>query len=171
MTPSVAQPGAGFVVLPASWRGVFRVGFLALLRVLVLATAGATLGTAQAQSLPGAAPPPDTTPCAAVPAGAQHLAAGAVQAWWLPEPGPLRVGQAFALQLTLCPTQARLLRVDAQMPEHRHGMNYRPSVQALGAGHWRAEGLLWHMPGRWELLLETRLGEQTQRLTQSVQLR
>ena len=50
-------------------------------------------------------------------------------------------------------------------------MNYKPSLQPLGEGRWRAEGLLWHMPGRWELLLEASLGDQKQRLTQSVQLR
>jgi hypothetical protein len=113
----------------------------------------------------------EAPPCTTVPPGAQRLSGGGVQAWWLPEPSPLRVGQAFAVLVSLCPAQARLLRVDAQMPEHRHGMNYRPSLQPLGEGRWRAEGLLWHMPGRWELLLEASLGDQRQRLTQSVQLR
>jgi hypothetical protein len=94
-----------------------------------------------------------------------------VQAWWQAEPAPLRVGQPFALVVTLCPAQAQLLRVDAHMPEHRHGMNYRPTLQPLGNGQWRAQGLLWHMPGRWELVLETALDEQKQRLTQTVQLR
>src|SRR5437762_9673230 len=46
------------------------------------------------------------------------------------------------------------LQVDAQMPEHRHGMNYRPEVKRLAsfpnARHWRVEGLMFHMPGRWE---------------------
>ena len=50
-------------------------------------------------------------------------------------------------------------------------MNYRPTLQALGAGRWRAVGLLWHMPGRWELVLETQLGEETHRLAQAVVLR
>ncbi len=112
-----------------------------------------------------------TTPCVAVPVGAQRIDGGAVQAWWLPEPSPLQVGKPFALLVTLCPTQARLLRLDAHMPEHRHGMNYRPSVQALGEGRWRAEGLLWHMPGRWEWVLDTELAAQKHRLVHSVLLR
>jgi hypothetical protein len=41
--------------------------------------------------------------------------------------------------------------VDAQMPEHRHGMNYRPTVSATGNGRYVAEGLLFHMPSRWQL--------------------
>jgi cytochrome c peroxidase len=46
------------------------------------------------------------------------------------------------------------LKVDAQMPEHRHGMNYRPAVQRVAAGQWRVEGLMFHMPGRWQLQFE-----------------
>jgi len=38
------------------------------------------------------------------------------------------------------------------MPEHRHGMNYRPEVKPLAPGRWRAEGLLFHMPGKWEFV-------------------
>jgi hypothetical protein len=57
----------------------------------------------------------------------------------------------FALQAQVCPPSARLERVDATMPEHQHGMNYRPRLLDLGAGRWRAEGLMFHMAGRWEL--------------------
>jgi hypothetical protein len=56
------------------------------------------------------------------------------------------------------------------MPEHRHGMNYAPSLQALGDGRWRAEGLLWHMSGRWELRFELGLGDAAHVLRQSVVL-
>jgi hypothetical protein len=42
------------------------------------------------------------------------------------------------------------------MPEHRHGMNYQTSVVPHGDGGYRAEGLLFHMPGRWELVFELR---------------
>ena len=31
-------------------------------------------------------------------------------------------------------------------------MNYRPTVQALGDGRFTAEGLVFHMPGRWRFL-------------------
>src|SRR5207244_3460995 len=33
----------------------------------------------------------------------------------------------------------------------RHGMNYRPTLAAKGGGRYVAEGLMFHMPGRWEL--------------------
>lgn len=72
---------------------------------------------------------------------------------WRAEPSPLKVSEFFAVEVAACgraaahPTQ---LRIDAQMPEHRHGMNYRPSVTRRGDGRFTASGLLLHMPGRWE---------------------
>lgn len=72
-----------------------------------------------------------------------------------PRPWPVPVGQHFALDIAVCaapgvavPTS---LRVDADMPAHRHGMNYKPTVQALGDGRFVAQGLMFHMPGRWRL--------------------
>ena len=111
------------------------------------------------------------TTCAPAPAGAQTVSAGGVQAWWLPDPAPLAVGRPFALQLQLCPADAQLLRVDATMPEHRHGMNYRPTVKPLGEGRWRAEGLLWHMSGRWQLRLDVQAQGSEHTLLQSVVLK
>lgn len=147
-------------------KGAARLAALGLLAALA---AVAALAAAHAQSQP--ATPAHAPACEPPPAAGQHLAAGGLQAWWRAEPEPLRVGQPFALVVTVCPVQTQLLRVDAHMPEHRHGMNYRPTLQPLGGGRWRAEGLLWHMPGRWELVLEAGLGEQKVRLTQAVLLK
>ncbi|MDH4326171.1 MAG: FixH family protein [Betaproteobacteria bacterium] len=82
---------------------------------------------------------------------------------------PLRVGGHFALELAVCPAPNEL-RVDAWMPEHRHGMNYRPSVKDRGGGRYRVEGLLFHMPGRWEFLFELRAGGETERVAHAVRL-
>jgi hypothetical protein len=108
--------------------------------------------------------------CPPAPAGAQLITQGAVQAAWWAEPAPIAVGKPFALRLQLCPAGAQLLRVDATMPEHRHGMNYKPSVKSQGGGRWRAEGLLWHMPGRWELRLDVQAAGAEHRLRQSLTL-
>jgi len=43
------------------------------------------------------------------------------------------------------------LTVDADMPAHRHGMNYQPRVTALGGGRFLADGLALHMQGAWRL--------------------
>ena len=89
-------------------------------------------------------------------------------------PDPIVVGEHFALDFAVCPRAKgdapRSVRVDASMPEHRHGMNYRPSVKSLGEGRWRAEGLLWHMSGRWELAIEVDNGGERTWLRQSVVL-
>ena len=73
-------------------------------------------------------------------------------------PDRVAVGRAFALEAEVCPKGGTApptgLRVDAHMPAHRHGMNYRPTVVAEGAGRYRAEGLLFHMPGRWQFVFD-----------------
>lgn len=94
--------------------------------------------------------------CPPEPADGVPVAAGPVTLAWRAEPPPIVQGRPFALVLTLCPPQAELTAVDATMPEHRHGMNYRPGLRPLGGGRWRAEGLLWHMSGRWELRFDLR---------------
>ena len=82
---------------------------------------------------------------------------------------PLRVGEHFAVEFAVCPAPESA-RVDAWMPEHRHGMNYKPAVAALGGGRYRAEGLMFHMAGRWEFVFELRSGGRTERLAHSVRL-
>jgi hypothetical protein len=89
-------------------------------------------------------------------------------------PEQIEVGQHFAVELVVCPRGTASLpesvAVDAHMPEHRHGMNYKAVVTAEGAGRYRAEGLLFHMPGRWELVFEVRGAGHTDRVTRSVEL-
>jgi hypothetical protein len=75
-----------------------------------------------------------------------------VVAWRAPAPLPL--AQFFALDFAVCARDGGRVeapRVDATMPQHGHGMNYRPTVEALGDGRFRADGMLLHMPGRWQL--------------------
>lgn len=91
-------------------------------------------------------------------------------------PDPLRIeaGEPFALVLNVCTKSgepAELLAVDANMPEHRHGMNYRPGIVAKGDGRFRAEGMLFHMPGRWEITFDVRAGEESERLTHDIILK
>lgn len=96
--------------------------------------------------------------------------AAPLQMDWTTVPSPTPVGEPFVMRLTVCPAEAKLVRVDATMPEHRHGMNYRPTFTSLGKGVWKVKGMVWHMPGRWELQVDARLGDKPHRLTQSVTL-
>ncbi|MGB8436213.1 MAG: FixH family protein [Burkholderiales bacterium] len=90
------------------------------------------------------------------------------------EPATIAVGRAFAIEVQVCAKgQAAVptgLRVDAQMPAHRHGMNYRPTVVAEGSGRFRADGLLFHMPGRWELIFDLDAPGTHERITRDLLL-
>lgn len=103
---------------------------------------------------------------------AQRLSDARFQLVFKATPSPIPVGQHFQLDFALCPLAPapapREVRVDAHMPEHRHGMNYRPGVRSLGAGLYRAEGLMFHMPGRWELVFDVRSGDSATRLAQTL---
>ena len=89
-------------------------------------------------------------------------------------PSPVRMGEHFALDLAVCPMgnapMPREVRVDASMPEHRHGMNYKPSVVAKGTGRYRAEGLLFHMGGHWQIAFDVIAPGATERITASMDL-
>jgi hypothetical protein len=110
-------------------------------------------------------------PVHACPLAAPTLAKDDVQVVWKVDGDPITVGRHFAVAIRVCPADAVLARVDAVMPEHRHGMNYRPSVKQVAPGEWRAEGLLFHMPGRWELRLAVRSAGRTENLADNIVLR
>jgi hypothetical protein len=107
-------------------------------------------------------------------AGAQRVESGRYTVAYRAVPAPT-VGNHFALELAVCPRggapAAESLGVDARMPEHGHGMNYRAAVKRLGADRFRAEGLMFHMPGRWQLVIDVRSGQTSERLTHDIVLR
>ena len=60
------------------------------------------------------------------------------------------------------------LRMDATMPEHRHGINYRPSVTPRGTGRFEVAGVLLHMAGRWEFVFDVNIGPERETLRADV---
>jgi hypothetical protein len=85
-----------------------------------------------------------------------------------PDPVRIEIGGPFSLLFNVCTKSnnpGELVAVDAQMPEHKHGMNYRPTIVSLGDGRYRVEGMVFHMPGRWEITIDVRAGEETERLS------
>ncbi|MGH6816144.1 MAG: hypothetical protein ACREC6_10600 [Hyphomicrobiaceae bacterium] len=87
---------------------------------------------------------------------------------------PRRVVPAvpFAVEIVVCAAGAQGLpesvAVDAHMPAHRHGMNYRTVTTATAPGRYRSEGFFFHMPGIWEFAIELRAGDKTDRLTATI---
>jgi cytochrome c peroxidase len=89
------------------------------------------------------------------------------------KPEAIAVAQHFAVDIAVCAksgAKPEAIKVDAQMPEHRHGMNYAPEVKSVGPGRWRAEGLMFHMPGKWEFVFEIRAAGKSDRLASGFQL-
>ncbi|MDB5809523.1 MAG: hypothetical protein JWN94_1645 [Betaproteobacteria bacterium] len=86
-------------------------------------------------------------------------------------PPKIAVGEHFSLEVAVCANGGTplpdSLSVDAQMPEHRHGMNYKPGIKRVSATRFRADGLMFHMPGRWEFDFELRAAGRTDRVKQS----
>ncbi len=71
-------------------------------------------------------------------------------------PATVKVGSPFVIDISVCSlNNARIerLAIDARMPAHRHGMNYKPEIASKGDGSYEARGFLFHMPGRWEITL------------------
>ena len=87
--------------------------------------------------------------------GGARIAGELWTAWWRSEPASLPVSEHFSIRFHLCGPPIDRVRVRGWMPDHRHGMNYRPAVTLHGSSG-TAEGLLFHMPGRWHLILDVR---------------
>ena len=94
---------------------------------------------------------------------------GAWRIRWRTEPAEIPLNAPFTIEAQALPADGTrpssdiALAVDAAMPHHRHGMNRLPRMVPLGAGLFRAEGMLFHMEGRWELYFDITDGPMTER--------
>ena len=90
-------------------------------------------------------------------------------------PSPIPMGRHFTLDFVVCArggaAEPETVRVDAYMPEHRHGMNYKALVKPMQRGRYHAEGLMFHMPGRWELQFDVGNAGASVRLTDTLLLK
>jgi hypothetical protein len=89
-----------------------------------------------------------------------------------PRPWPIDVGRHFGVEVVVCASAGMrapmLLRVDADMPVHRHGMNYRATVRALDEDRYAVDGMMFHMPGRWRFTFELGGAGELRRLVHEV---
>lgn len=104
----------------------------------------------------------------------QQATADGYRVVFAPRPWPLTVGRHLEVELVVCTPPGRppatALAIDADMPVHRHGMNYRATLRPLGDGRYLASGLLLHMPGRWRFSFELRADERPLRATSEIEL-
>ncbi len=91
------------------------------------------------------------------------------------DPAELKVGQFFAAEVVYCGTYKwwpdDRIKIDAVMPAHGHGMNYRPTAERIAAGHYRFTGLMLHMPGTWRFRFSHMRGDVGFMLEHDVDLR
>jgi hypothetical protein len=146
-----------------------RLGGVALLRVLLATPAlfAWALVHAATPTLPSSVAPACSPPLGE---GAREVTQGHLKLWWRAVPDPIPLNQAFELMVQVCGDGAELLRVDADMPAHRHGMNYRATLTQAEAQRTRVKGMVFHMPGRWRLMFDVQQGGQRLRLTDTIDL-
>lgn len=137
---------------------------------------------------PAQAPSVDAPSAASPAANAEHVSpwtgthelathVGTYLLRWRATPALLPLAQNFALDVWVFDARAPdvaladvTVDVDAGMPQHGHGLARRPRIARVEPGHWRAEGLRFHMPGRWELYFDVTRGARLERAQTSVVL-
>ena len=66
------------------------------------------------------------------------------------------------------PVVGAQIAIEGGMPEHDHGLATSPRVtEELGGGDYLIEGLRFHMPGRWEVVVSLRVVSEPDRCTLS----
>lgn len=102
-------------------------------------------------------------PISASTPGTQRVVsnAGTYEVFYVTEPSSIPMNEPFEIRACVTtpsadasPPSGLSLFVDAAMPEHQHGMNTKPSIQKADNGCYQIEGMLFHMPGRWELYFD-----------------
>jgi len=106
---------------------------------------------------------------------AQQLEKGPYRLTFRTTPRNITVGKFFDLTISVCTTdQSPLpdgLKIDAMMPMHGHGMNYRPSVKHSAPGKFQATGIMMHMAGSWVLRFDVRQDDKATRLQTKITLK
>jgi hypothetical protein len=91
------------------------------------------------------------------------------------DPAALDVGKYFTVEAIACAKPGAAaptgLKLDAQMPAHRHGMNSRATVEQTAPGRFLARGLMFHMPGMWQFMFDVQGPGESERATRDVDLR
>ena len=67
-------------------------------------------------------------------------------------PETIPISAPFQADVAICAAGAAKpgrVTLDATMPAHKHGMNYKPEISAIAEGRYEVNGLLFHMPGVW----------------------
>lgn len=110
------------------------------------------------------APPPQPEPAPSPPPAESdetQSQTGAYIVEYDPEPEPIPFNKLFSLRVRVLentpirsPAKDVQVAADAAMPGHGHGMNTKPTTRMLRPGEFMIEGMLFHMPGQWEIYID-----------------
>jgi len=110
--------------------------------------------------------------CPDVNEGYARLASPEAEIAFRWEPADIKVGKFLQIEVVACRTPdggpVTRVAVDARMPAHGHGMNYRPKATEVGPGRFRFTGLMMHMAGAWQLTFDIFQGDKRTRLSQDL---
>ena len=75
------------------------------------------------------------------------------------DPSPIPLSDDFTMRTRVTDQEGRWIEdatvvVNAEMPAHGHGMNTVPTTTYEADGWYRTEGMLFHMPGDWEIIID-----------------
>jgi len=90
---------------------------------------------------------------------------------------PMQVSEPFSATISVCGERLSnvSLDMDATMPAHGHGMNYKPEISVIEQSdslmQVKVDGLVLHMPGEWQWTVELKNGDERMRAEQSFELR
>jgi len=162
---------------------LFRSSHLVLLLCAAVVPSLAIPGCAARQRASDVAPASSTAPEAgadhAPPAHAKQTMsnAGAFLVSYVTDPEPIPLNETFAVRFWIKPMMAErsatselMVSVDAAMPHHHHGMYRHPIVRSMGSGQYEALGMLFHMPGYWEIYFDITHDGLTERAQCSVEI-
>jgi len=91
--------------------------------------------------------------------------------------GEVPLNEEFSIELRIVDAASRSsvvegaeVAVDARMPDHGHGMKQSARVVRREDGSFLVEGLLFHMPGYWEVYVDVSRGAVTERAQFGIEL-
>jgi len=75
------------------------------------------------------------------------------------EPSPIPLSEDFVIRTRVTDSRGVWIDeasvvIDADMPTHDHGMNTIPTTTPVGDGWYETTGLLFHMPGPWQITID-----------------
>ena len=103
--------------------------------------------------------------------------AGTYRGAWRTDPSPIPLNEGFSIDVWIedpddpaLSLESISLAADAAMPDHGHGMRTQPRVTRNEDGSFRVDGMMFHMPGYWELYLDVLRGAIRERSQFAIEL-